>query len=686
MKKALVLIVLALLLPSAVLADGMIMPRFQKKTFDFTSVKEKQQYAVIEVLSNYFEKMNIFLSLTSLDYETHDITVVIPLKSVPQDVSGDKLNSSEFLNKYGFDDVERLIEKQSVAGFIKKSSPQIRDALGEYIMLSLISPIYEISKFAFFPFYGGFMAGSTLTDGGLAAREQAYPGVTHIATYEFEGATIDIYDVESGNTLEEFMKDYYDLYLPDNVKDAVDNYKTHYIAVLNAMIGPPGDVGLLKEYAPNTFNDALKYVRANPEFTFTCYDYSYGYGVPRYDYRCSPEQAIREKFSDYITRAQQEAAGKSYSIDYVTILNPGFEEGTNFWRNYGYSRYGSTGSSGFYADSSDYYSGSQSLYVYDNDQNGWVGICQSFNVITGKRYVASTWAKAKEGQITFQLTTTTPGSGGGECFSVSSISSGGWAKYTVDCTPKYSSTLYLCFNTGSMYNTGSGWFDNVNMYGEGGIINVEKSVIDFFLSAYSNATNGMEISMTLPIRDGEIFYPLGTGIAWATPIEDTRILVEMDRSLDAGFLNVQNSVIDDNNRYFLWNFKNWNPDFDIKGTVAPSSFVTSIGDTGKLVLESMNENSVILSVIFMIIIVIAAGFIVRLKGRGDLKRKTFFMILAIIFAPLISIWAVALLAYGLKTKPKKGELRENMINVLIFLGILILAWILMAVTSIIMGV
>ena len=687
MKKVLVLFVLALLLPSVVFADGMPFPRPTKKTFDFTAIKEKQQYAVIEVLSNYFEKMNMFLSLTSLDYESHDITVVIPLKSVPQDVSGDKLNSSEFLNKYGFDDVERLIDKQSFGGFVKKSAPQVRDALGEYIMLSLLSPIYEISKFAFLPFYGGFMAGTALTDGGvLAAREEAYPGVTLIATYEFEGATIDIYDVESGNTLEDFMKDYYDLYLPENVKDAVDNYKTHYIAVLNAMIGPPGDVGLLKEYAPNTFDDALRYVKANPEFSFTCYDYSYRYGVPRYGYTCSPEQAIREKFSDYITRAQTEATGKTYTIDYITILNPGFEEGVNYWRNFGYTRYGSTGSSGFYADSSDYYSGSQSLYVYDNDQNAWVGICQSFSVTPGKRYVASTWAKAKDGEITFQLTTATPESGGGECSSVSYIRSTGWTKYTVDCTPKYSSTLYLCLNTGSMYNTGSGWFDNVNMYSEGGIINVEKAMIDFFLTAYSNASNGMEISMTLPIRNGELFYPLGTGIAWATPIEDTRILVEMDRSLDASFLNVQNSVIDDNNRYYLWSFKNWNPDFDIKGTVAPSSFLTGIGDTGKLILESMNENSVILSVIFMIIIVIAAGFIVRLKGRGDLKRKTFFMILAVIFAPFISIWAVALLAYGLKTKPKKEELRENTINVLIFLGILILVWIFMAITSIIMGV
>jgi len=686
MKKALVLIVLALLLPSVVFADGMPFPRPTKKTFDFTAIKEKQQYATIEVLSNYFEKMNIFLSLTSLDYENHDITVVIPLKSVPQDVSGDKLNSSEFLKKYDFDDVEKLIEKQSFAGFVKKSAPQVRDALGEYIMLSLISPLYEISKLAFFPFYGGVFTGVAPAGVITEAAIKDYEGVTHIATYEFEGATVDIYDVESGDTLEDFMKDYYDLYLPENVKDAVDNYKTHYIAILNAMIGPPGDVGLLKEYAPNTFKDALSHVRANPEFSFTCYDYPYRYGVPRYGYTCSPEQAIREKFSDYITRAQTEAAGTTYTIDYVTILNTGFEEGLNYWRNYGYTRYGSTGSLGYYADSSDYYSGSQSLYVYDNDANGWVGICQSFSVTPGKRYVASTWAKAEEGEITFQLTTVTPGSGGGECSSASYIKSTGWTKYTVDCTPKYSSTLYLCLNTGSMYKIGSGWFDNVNMYSEGGIVNVEKAVIDFFLSAYSNATNGMEISMTLPIKNGEIFYPLGTGIAWSTPIEDTKILVEMDRSLDASFLNIQNSVIDDNKRYYLWSFKNWNPDFDIKGTVAPSSFLTSMGDTGKLVLESMNENSVALSVIFMIMIVIAVGAIVRYRGKGDLKRKTFFMILAIIFAPFISIWAVALLAYGLKTKPEKGELRENLINVLIFLGLLIFAWIFMAVTSIIMGV
>ncbi len=682
MKKLLVLIILALLLPSVVFADGMILPRPTKKTFDFTAIKEKQQYAVIEVLSNYFEKMNIFLSLTSLDYENHNITVVIPLKSVPQDVSGDKLNSSEFLKKYSFDDVEKLVEKQSFAGFVKKSAPQIRDALGEYIMLSLISPIYEISKFAFFPlglYSSGFM-GPAATLGAEAARD--YEGVTHIATYEFEGATIDIYDVESGNTLEDFMKDYYDLYLPENVKHAVDTYKTHYIAILNTMIGPPGDVGLLKEYAPETFKDALSHVRANPEFTFTCYGYPYRYGVSRYPYTtCSPEQAIREKFSDYINRAKAEAA--SIQIGQTGNIEKLLYKDGNFIRlecTYAYQYFDGHACTGYVDLDLDKQTFVNKITIRHRNclcscGYGYCNEPTETKLITSKDNVNWNYIGADKPYSTIDWKEATFDINDNVRYVKISRGGGGCSRSDTD--------LDYVYIDGAQYYVSSTYLTGTTRVTESPI---EKAMIEFFLSAYSNASNGMEISMTLPIKNSEIFYPLGTGIAWATPIEDTRILVEMDKSLDASFRNVQTSVIDDNNRYYLWSFKNWNPDFDITGTVGPSNFLTSMGDTGKLILESMNENSVILSVVFMIIIVIGAGLIVRYKGKGDLKRKTFFIILAIIFAPLISIWAVALLAYGLKTKPGKGELRENMINILIFLGILILAWVFMAVTSIIMGV
>lgn len=704
MKKLFVLIFLALLIiPSLVLADGMPFPRrYYEKTFDFTSLKEKQQYAVIEILSNYFEKMNLYLSLTSLDYEDHNITVVIPLRSTPQDVSGDKLNSSDFLKKYNFADIEGIIEKQSLGGLVKKTSPQVRDALGEYIMLSLISPLYEISKLAFYPIYGGFMGTSALPS-VMKETQGVYPGVTLIATYEFEGATVDIYDVMSGETLEDFVRDYYDLYLPSNVKEAIDTYKTHYIAILNAMVGPPSDVSLLKQYAPETFNDALKYVRTNPEVTFTCYGgYQYPYyptgesiAVPPYYGTCSEQQAISQKFSNFINLAKIEVskAPINISLNSLPISNPGFEQGNAFWQNYGGGYYyPRTNETGYSIDYSTYGTawGSTSLYVFDRSASDWVGLCQQVSVIPGRNYTASVWAKAEQGNLLFWLTTNYPNTGGslGECTYPQRdfyISSRDWREYSFSCKPQYSRTMYICLGTGYAYNTGSGWFDDVKLYYDDRGGSVEKAMIDFFMNAYSNSTKGMEISFTLPIRNNEIFYPLGTGIAWSTPIEDTKIMAKMDRSLDVSFQNVQSSVIDSNKRYYLWNYKNWNPDFDIKGTVATANFLTTLGDTGKSITQSMYENSAIVSIFVMIIIVIIAGIIVRYRGRGDIKRKTFFIILTILFAPLISIWVIVLLAFGLKTKTEKGELKENMMNVLIFLGVLILAWIFMAVISIIIG-
>jgi len=699
MKKLIILAVLTLLIiPGFVFADGMPFPRPQQKTFDFTSVKEKQQYATIEVLSNYFEKMNLFLSLTSLDYENHNITVVIPLKSIPQDVTGDKMNSTDFLNKYGFGNVENMIERQSVGGLVKKSAPKIRDALGEYIMLSLISPLYEISKLAFSPFYGGFFGSTAMSAEATKSTAGNYPGVTQIATYHFEDATVDIYSVESGDTLGDFLVDYYDLVLPDNVRETIDVYKNHYVAILNALVGPPSDVSMFKQYAPNTFKEALRYVRSNPDFKFSCYDSYYSYasrvgvsGVPYYS-SCTEESIIRQKFSEYITKANNEASLNRVPIQTPTLIqNSGFEQGELFWQDYSGYQYSSTYNSGHSIDRSNYRSGSGSLYVYDRSTTEWVGVCQQVQVIPGRTYTASAWAKIQEGNVGFWLTTSYPSSSSsfGECTypTTEYLSSREWRNYAISCTPRYSNTMYLCLGTRSTYSTGSGWFDDINVYSQGSSFGVmDSAVVNFFLNTYSNSTKGMELSMTLPIRNSEISYPLGTGVAWSTPIEDTKVLVKMDKSLDVSFANVQNSVIDDEKRYYLWSYKNWNPDFDIKGTVGPSGFLTTLGDVGKMILQGLNENSLAFSIIIMIIIVIIAGLIVRFKGRGDKKRKTFFMLLTILVAPFISIWAVILLAYGLKTKPNKDEMRENFMNTLIFLGILILAWIFMEVISIIIGV
>jgi hypothetical protein len=680
MKKILFALIILLILPNLAFADGMPFPR-RFETLDFSAVQEKQQYASVEVLSNYFEKMNLYLALTSIDYENHNITVVIPMKSIPQDVSGDKIKASEFLSKYGFNDVQNLIEKQSLDGFVKKVSPQTKDALGEYIMLSLISPLYELSKVSFFyPMYDTLAAPAMRA---VTGGEALPSGVTPIAKYEFEGATVEIYGVTSGQTLEEFMRDYYNLDLPENVRDSVDTYKMHYIAILNAVIGPPGDVSLLKQYAPNTFKDAVRYVKSNPEFSFTCYGYGPYYAqseiarVPPYYGECTDREIIRQKFSDYIERAKTEASSAPLNLTPVSIYNSGFESGYSYWNNYGYSGYGGLGTAGFNFDSSTFYKGSSSLYVYDTSSNGWVGVCQQINnVVPGKKYIASAWAKAKEGTIRIWLADY-PGSWKTGNY----ITSKEWNYYNTEYTTN-SNSLYVCLGT-SDYEIGSGWFDDVSVQIESS--SVEDAMIDFFLNAYSNSTKGIELSMTLPIKNNEIFYPLGTGSAWSTPIEDTKVLVKMDKKLDVNFENVQDSAIDSSNRYYLWSFKNWNPDYDIKGTLDKAGATSMIGDSGKLLLESMSANSEILAIVFMIVVIIVAGLIAKSKGRGDVKKRTFFMILSIIFAPLISIWAVALLAYGLKTKTKKEELKENLINVLIFLGVIVLLWVFMAVISIIIG-
>jgi len=689
MRKLFILfLIILIVLPTFARADGMWLPRYRPTTYNFSSIKEKQQYATIEVLSNYFERMNLYLALTSMDYEDHDITIIIPLKSIPQDVTGDEIKSTEFLSKYEFENVKQLVEEQSLGGFIKKASPQTRDYLGEYIMLSIFSPLYEITKIpVFYPFYAGTF-GVAEQAAKAAVGTGLPPGVTPVAKYEFEGVTVDIYDVESGQVLEDFMRDYYQLELPDVVKTSVDKYKTHYIAVLNAMVGPPADVNLLKEYAPNTFKDALSYVRANPKFSFVCgrYGYTYPTGAlsiakPYPYYECTDREAIRQKFSDYIQRAKDEAAGKPIQINQTDDTQKLLYKDGNFIRlecTYDVR----------------YFDGRTCTAYVDLDLNELTYVNKV--TIRHRNCLCSCCCGYCDEPDGIKLITSKDNVNWNFIGFDDPYSTIDWKDITfdVDDTVRY---VKICRGRGGCDRSDND-LDYVDIDGVSYNVNliypqttdviespIEKAMIDFFLAVYSNSTKGFELGMTLPIKDSEIFYPLGTGVAWATPIEDTRIVVKMSKDLDINFRNVQSSAIDENNRYYLWEFKNWNPSYDIVGKLGPSGFLTNIGDGIKVLLEVMIENSWAFAILFVIVSFGIAGIVVKLKGRGDPKRRLIFSIFTFIFAPFVSIWLVAILAYGLKTKPKSEELKENMINVLIFVGVLFLVWIFMAVVSIIVG-
>lgn len=662
-----------LLLPVFVKADGMPMP---VSITHYSSIQEKQQYAEIEVINDSFEKINLYLSFKGSSLEKNNITVIIPLKSLPEDVSLNKTNSSDFLNKYGFDDIKELIDKQSSQNFSKAFFPKLRDDLGEYFMLSLFSPLYEIRNLG---------SGAMMTQASLPS------GITKISSYEFEGTNVDIYNVTSGQTLEEFVKNFYNIDMPQKVKDAIDYYKSYYIVVLNVE-NEPINVSFLNQSAPSTLKEAIEYVKNNPTFNFTCY----GWGG------CSDRDVIKSKFSDLIGKAETEARTRA-SLGQVNlsdieipidIPNAGFEEGISYWKDYsgGLTSNGTKtcnyGIGGYKIDSSTSKSGNFSLYIYAPSDCPVI-FCRSFSVTLDKKYVASIW---KKGDVWSFLSEMEPTAGyssycnnshGTTYLTAEDLSN--WREDTVNCSPTYysPSELYFClgqnFASSDPTSIDSGWVDDLKIYQYISIDDqIEDAMIDFFLSSYSNTTKGIELSLATPLENNEIFYPLGTGASWSTPIEDTKVLVKMDKELVANFANVQYSAIDNNNRYYLWTFENQNPTYDLVGAFNKPEFSTSVSDFGKTLIMFLNENLEAFTITSLLIIILIGILLVIFKGKGDKKKRTIFALLMALFSPIISIWLVILLSYLRKIKYQNHELE---INILIFLGIIFLFWVFTSILS-----
>lgn len=813
-------LILLTLLPFAT-GDGIPFPPRKAITYDFSAIKERQQYAVVDVKSNYFEQINLYLALSSLDFEEHNTTVIIPLKSIPQDVDSNRITEKEFLSKYEFDKIQDKIRSESFGEFIKKVDPKTRILLEDYLLSSVFSPLHFLSRIKY-PGYGPIYAENIFALGGTRTLPS---GVTNIKRFEFEGGYMDIYGVESGQTLEDFLKEY-QLEIPENVKLAIDRYRAYYIAVLNLEIKPIADIEFLKKYAPNTLKEAIDYVKANPELTFECIEYGYRRyyeettiaRIPPSYKKCDEIEIVKEKFKDFINKAKGEAGKKQLEVKNVWVKVPSIQASSSkaiymYYGNPSATSTSTTATFEFFDDFSDldyttnptwnnvndwgrgnldassgalrlwqtcncgnsanttsstdygewqlrfklgsvggcdftrmiwYFIRNSSQYYYV--QAGGDGPVTENRVILGNHLgrLAQTDAEVQGAWHTLRITRNTNGLfsiflDNAQLFTattndnltisntmyISGHRNCGYADVYVDDVRirkytsseptiiigektlnddllfsdwKYKVQISINENSGKTLNDyqikipfSKEWdIDSIRFYDPStgrklsyyietipttAIENeIESAMIDFFLSAYSNKTKGTEISMTLPIKNNQVFYPLGTGMAWSTPIEDTKILVKMDKNLEVNFEHVQSSTIYKDNRYYFWEFRNWNPDYDITGIIKQSGFGTWISDSFKSIIRSMNKNSGAFAWFFALLAILISVIVTSILEKGRLLRDAISSVITTILAPVFSLWVLILLAFSLKTKPGINDLKILLRRNLILFGLILIFW------------
>jgi hypothetical protein len=183
----------------------------------FNALKETQAYLLIDVHDqNTYDEMPFF-RMISME-EPYNVTIVFPIDGIPYDVDGRTITAGQFLEDYDINTAESYIMKQSFSGLVKR----IGKDLG-----NMATPFFILSN-GFLGFLGFFGVGASRISG---AADGAFGGLGPVAHFEFEGGSMDIYDVDSLDTLEEFVETV-NITLTGEVEELVTKYNDYYVAVL----------------------------------------------------------------------------------------------------------------------------------------------------------------------------------------------------------------------------------------------------------------------------------------------------------------------------------------------------------------------------------------------------------------------------------------------------------------------
>lgn len=186
----------------------------------FNALKETQAYLLIDIHdSKSYDEMPFF-RMVSMD-EPYNVTIVFPIDGIPYDVEGKKITAGEFLDKYGIRAAEENMIKQSFEEAVKKVGSDLKETSSTAFLLSngIFATIFFTANY-----FGA--TGAYNTDGMRFAG-----GLNPVAHFEFEGGSLDIYDVKSMETLEGFVKTI-NITLTGDVEKLVTKYNKYYVAVL----------------------------------------------------------------------------------------------------------------------------------------------------------------------------------------------------------------------------------------------------------------------------------------------------------------------------------------------------------------------------------------------------------------------------------------------------------------------
>jgi hypothetical protein len=227
----------------------------------FSTTFESRQLARVDLVNDTHERIRLFLSVYSLDPGTN-LTIMVPLRTLPENVRGEAMKESEFRKEYMLDRVETEVVQQDPeeanAKLWEETSTGLQTLFGS--MLLTYPGEYSRQNFRLVSDGKGREDSAGLGGGGEVILEPE--PVQH---YEFDGFSIDVFGVDAAGILDSYLADK-GLVLPDS--DDLDEYRDQYVAVVEAGSKPPidaDDYEMLRSYAPNSTDLLIEEVRSDPK-------------------------------------------------------------------------------------------------------------------------------------------------------------------------------------------------------------------------------------------------------------------------------------------------------------------------------------------------------------------------------------------------------------------------------------
>jgi len=275
----LILITSMFLLPMVppVTGDGMPVYTYVKDDEEartlYSSTFESRQLANVELLNSTHQRIDLFLSIFSLE-PTQNLTVLVPFREKPLEVSMTNGTDSDFLDENGYDRIKDQWRKQDLKETSKRFGHRMGNSLKDLGTCTTTTPLGLITLHVAESYSyesGGGKGFGSLSD-EASGGDDVNKEVKEVSHYQFDGATVTIYSVSANATLEDFIS-VVDLgTLPTITREVVEEYKDQYVAVIDSMPSPPineVDYKWLNDAMPRTM-EALKVLfRSNDRISYT---------------------------------------------------------------------------------------------------------------------------------------------------------------------------------------------------------------------------------------------------------------------------------------------------------------------------------------------------------------------------------------------------------------------------------